>query len=256
MPLVRVSALVQVLQFNAQVRDLLVQKGVHRSLLQAYWSLEKLGWRDVDDYLPGIVILETLSAMRYQLRTPLCEMVSFMEMFLEEEYFLPLVGKVVLDGAILDAEHKVLLQNVEALMKAWPRADPSLDNIVKPAWLHILDSILAIGRTKGFDNDRTGPCSIRERVELWRRFGSHLGLDEVAVRQEMADLRSVKMGRLMACGWAQCPVFEVPMGKELLRCSTCRTVQYCSFHCQRMHWTEGEHRLACREPSISRLDRP
>lgn len=37
----------------------------------------------------------------------------------------------------------------------------------------------------------------------------------------------------------------LPLSEELLTCSQCRSVLYCSRDCQRHHWIEGGHKAAC-----------
>lgn len=104
-----------------------------------------------------------------------------------------------------------------------------MENHIKPQWLDILDSILALGRTK--EAAAFVHSDPQEALGLWKQFGVHLGISEGILRLSQIDRMCQTLGPVPGCGWYRCPLHlsnkTVPLAEGLI-CSGCHKVPWWS----------------------------
>lgn len=102
-------------------------------------------------------------------------------------------------------------------------AEAGLKQTIREAWLKILDGLLVMDLSFGYDEP-----DFQEALNTWRDFGTTIGLREADMRTEVARLQQVETGGLIGCSWVRCPLNlcdEVSTTREFLRCATCRKVR-------------------------------
>ncbi|KIO28633.1 hypothetical protein M407DRAFT_22220 [Tulasnella calospora MUT 4182] len=85
-------------------------------------------------------------------------------------------------------------------------------------------------------------------LEMWKKFGEDLGLDETEARAAIQANNSALVDTEITCANIKCPLFgENILGRLAppLRCSMCRLVYYCSPGCQKRDWKDGRHQSTC-----------
>lgn len=103
------------------------------------------------------------------------------------------------------------------------------DYIEQP-WLQVTDNLVALRHGDSWLSIKSGnvDSSYKDRLVMWRKFGSEVGLDEDGLRQARARTQKATMGGLVGCSWIRCPLHEVDgglVGRELMACTRCYSVR-------------------------------
>lgn len=95
---------------------------------------------------------------------------------------------------------------------------------VAAPWLQVLEGMKAAKRTLSCTSPGQNNDDYLHRIEMWRKFGTRMGLDEKSLRCSAAD-QIVEVSRVdSGCSWYKCALagdssaFEL---RVLLRCTEC-----------------------------------
>ncbi|KAG8950491.1 hypothetical protein FRC04_007506 [Tulasnella sp. 424] len=132
-----------------------------------------------------------------------------------------------------------------------------MDSDIKAAWMHCfkcLDDFILVypapykdnheGGSPLYEPDKEPQPDFKPAIQGWKDFGELLGFDRAKI------LAEAKMGGLEGCSWFKCALYhdtKIAPLREMLKCSACKSVQYCGKRCQKLDWTDGEHKQKCRE---------
>lgn len=100
--------------------------------------------------------------------------------------------------------------------------EPQLAWDIRHLWLHVLDSIRAIQRSKGGNQS----AQVDDALQLWSTLGTELKLNAQDIRNEEGYKRGMTASDMLGCYWYKCPLYmSVPdTEREMMRCARCKSV--------------------------------
>ncbi|KIO32226.1 hypothetical protein M407DRAFT_18796 [Tulasnella calospora MUT 4182] len=250
----------------------LVEAGVHLSMIQRYWRWIASKRRSEEEMCSFARAMATatnsfLRALEGDEHIELKNRV--ISQMVRQAEFMFVLGRTLLSKISFESASNDVLYIGRCIAEAVSGDTDFMNEEMKLAYMHCFrcleDFIYSAphkqddqkGRSFLYESDKDQP-DFTPAIQGWKEFGKLLGFDREQIQAEEFEKRKKEIDGVEGCSWFKCCLYrdtKIAPLREMMRCSGCKSVQYCGTRCQKLDWKEGGHKEECKSKSHARSRR-
>ncbi|KAG8956345.1 hypothetical protein FRC04_004425 [Tulasnella sp. 424] len=238
----------------------LIEAGAHKLTIERYWRWIASKKRNEEDMCSSARDMATAinSLLRSLEGKEYTDLKNRVVKEMDPTELMLLLGRTLLGKTSFESTSGDVLSIGRCIADALSNDRKFMDSDMKTAYMHCckcLDDFMYSaphkdenrGKSPSYEPDKEQP-DFTPAIQGWKEFGKLLGFDREKILAEEAERRKAEMQGIEGCSWFKCCLFrdtKIAPLREMMRCSACKSVQYCGKRCQKLDWEDGGHKGKC-----------